>query len=255
LDAWGVTNARVLQGREVHRFIREAWDVSKVDEYREWQMHQLADEVNGPNEAINMRKAEPRAEVKAPAVRHWPERYIRAHKKDIDIDGNLHAVLMLINQPEWTLGDVLRQIDTVVLQSGFKVANMSRAVVSEAGKSTKEYAFVGLRINMTNTIRELIFARERPKSRMNAERDARAEDAAASNKVLQRHYILIDVAVAGPTDPRDKQELALCREVLDENIEAVRRRARALGLAPLRVKGESRLLQASFTATTGIDML
>lgn len=244
----GVASPTVLDSTAIQRFLRESWDVTNIRDYHEWEALQAATQTptEGNIPPLPPEQTEP----------HWPSRYVRAHRKFVDIDGNLHAVLRLTGMPLWTMSHVLRQIDHTCYADGRPVRNLSRALVSEAGNSTYEYLLSGLWLNARETMSDVLSVRrQRPKSQERTARTERQEQAAADNRVLQRFCLLVDVAVPGPANPANKQDLAQATEELTDAIEAIQASAKGLGLQPVNVKGAARILAASLTACTGIDLL
>lgn len=239
----GIADPEVLDSTALQHFMRESWDITNTRDYHESELLRAATQ-NHP------------AQTPSEPDRHWPEWYVRAQRKFVNIDGNLHAVVRLTGMPPWTMGHVVRQVDHTCFADGRPVRNLSRALVSEAGRSVYEYALAGLWLNIREALGDwMSVRRQRPKSQERIARAERQEQAAATNRVLQRFCLLIDVAVPGTTDPADKQGLAHAVEELADAIEAIKTSAKGLGLHPVNVKGTARVLPASITACTGIDML
>jgi hypothetical protein len=111
----GVVDAHAYNFEETHEHLRYIWDVKQDDEYPSWQTY-VGDDPEHPDYEYFVK------------FFHWPRKFIRAFKTWCDLDGSLHAVLRLEENP--------KEADPMTFLDMFAI-DVPNVTVSVVGKTVK----------------------------------------------------------------------------------------------------------------------
>lgn len=217
LEGCGVIDPRPLTPRDMHAFLRGAWDIRNIGEYYEWQLEHSEEEVLA-------------------SERQYPQQYIRAGEDYLEIDGSFHAVLWIKNFPDRLYPHHLRQLFDI------EVPFLSVALIGSTRSTGLEYAWLDRRNALTGEIENYLgIIHKGPKAEARQQHWLDRQRRIYESRYAQDYNILVAVH-------------HLSREGLEDAVDTALQRIRLANLAAERVAGNIHQLPFLLSATTGIDM-
>lgn len=176
----GVKGARVLNPSEVKQYLRGAWDVATLDDYR-------------PSDDDE-------------DDRHWPQQMIKVSNDHSVFDTTGHEVIRINGMPEAQLPHYMRQLH------GLGVKYASYTLVSDTVKSKGEYFLLGQFMGITDNIREALGRErtvDRPHIRSRREALESRQEELFRSVFSQMYAILIVISAESPHELESQVHTAL----------------------------------------------
>jgi hypothetical protein len=218
LEGGGLLNPQALSPRQMHAYLRCAWDIKHINDYYEWQLKSTDDEVLASDSL-------------------HPRSGIRAGGDYLEIDGTYTSVIWVKGFEGRMLPYRLRQL------SAINVPFLSVAMLGSTRSSGLEYAWLDRATALSEEAENFLgIVHHGPKAVDKKERRLSRQRKIYESRYSQDFNILVAVH-------------HLSREELDDAVEEALKSIRLANMTGERVTGNIRQLPFALSAATGVDFV